>query len=88
MAVTVTDTGGGIPAALLDRIFEPFFTTKSADKGTGLGLSICHGIMRSFGGRISVRNVAEGAEFLVAFRAAPVPAEAPDEALARGGWWT
>lgn len=86
--VAVTDTGGGIPAGLLDRVFEPFFTTKSADKGTGLGLSICHGIMRSFGGRISVRNVAEGAEFLVVFRAAPAPAEARIGVPGRGGWWT
>lgn len=68
--VTVTDTGGGISAANVDKVFEPFFTTKPPDKGTGLGLSICHGIMRSLGGSIAVANVPGGAEFLLRFRRA------------------
>ncbi|HEY0637778.1 MAG TPA: ATP-binding protein [Pseudonocardiaceae bacterium] len=38
--VTITDTGPGIPADLIDRIFEPFFTTKPVGEGTGLGLDI------------------------------------------------
>lgn len=40
-AITVTDTGGGIPAQFVEKIFEPFFTTKPGEKGTGLGLNIC-----------------------------------------------
>jgi signal transduction histidine kinase len=38
-ALTISDTGSGIPPELLPKIFEPFFTTKSPDKGTRLGLS-------------------------------------------------
>src|SRR3546814_6756306 len=45
--LTVTDTGGGIPAEVADRIFDPFITTKESGKGTGLGLSIAHAIVRS-----------------------------------------
>src|SRR5207302_8153568 len=41
----VSDTGVGIPHALLGKIFEPFFTTKDPGKGTGLGLSTSLGIV-------------------------------------------
>jgi two-component system cell cycle sensor histidine kinase/response regulator CckA len=51
-AISVTDTGAGIPAALLGKIFEPFFTTKEVGKGTGLGLSTVYGIVKQSGGFI------------------------------------
>ena len=35
-ALSVTDTGCGIPPSVLGKIFEPFFTTKEIGKGTGL----------------------------------------------------
>jgi len=66
----VSDTGAGIPPALLDRIFEPFFTTKTADKGTGLGLSTTLGIVRGHGGSITVESRAGvGTTFRVALPA-------------------
>lgn len=57
VTLTVTDTGQGIPQAVLGRIFDPFFTTKPVGKGTGLGLSICYGIVNKMGGEISVNSV-------------------------------
>ncbi len=50
IAVTITDTGGGISADDLEKIFNPFFTTK--EKGTGLGLAISHNIIKAHQGTI------------------------------------
>lgn len=54
--IDVTDTGRGIPPAILDRIFEPWFTTKPVGQGTGLGLSIARTVIADHGGRIEVRS--------------------------------
>jgi histidine kinase len=52
VAISVSDTGVGIPEAHKKRIFEPFFTTKEVGKGMGLGLSITYGIVKDYGGEI------------------------------------
>ncbi|MDD4274030.1 MAG: PAS domain S-box protein [Desulfobacter postgatei] len=50
----ISDTGCGIPHAIIDRIFEPFFTTKNREDGTGMGLSTVFGILKEMEGGISV----------------------------------
>ncbi len=54
--IVFSDTGSGIKSADLPKIFEPFFTTKEPGKGTGLGLPITRGIIRKFGGDITVQS--------------------------------
>jgi signal transduction histidine kinase len=52
LLVQIADTGGGIPAAHLDKVFQPFFSTKS--KGSGLGLAISREIAQAHQGEITI----------------------------------
>jgi len=56
VALSLTDTGEGIPPDVLAKIFEPFFTTKEVGKGTGLGLSQVYGFARQSGGDVHVSS--------------------------------
>ncbi len=81
VVLTVEDTGGGIPAEILDKIFDPFFSTKPAGKGTGLGLSTVLGIVRSHRGFIRIDSrTGQGTRFRIYL---PVCAEEePEQAAA------
>jgi signal transduction histidine kinase len=64
--LSVSDTGIGIPPAVLERMFDPFFTTKRVGDGTGLGLALVHGIVADFGGVIDVATqVGVGTTFTI-----------------------
>ena len=66
--LTVSDDGHGIDQSIKERIFEPYFTTKKIGEGSGMGLSIVHGIVKSYGGEITVESEAgKGTSFHIFF---------------------
>jgi signal transduction histidine kinase/CheY-like chemotaxis protein len=79
VAITVRDTGIGIPDEHLGRLFEPFFTTKATGKGTGLGLSQVYGFVRQSGGAVTVAStLGQGSTFTVFLpRGVHIQAQAP-----------
>lgn len=76
VAISVADTGPGIPPDQLERLFEPFFTTKPS--GMGMGLQVCRNAVESMGGTLSVDNRDEGGAIFafVLPPAEPIPAAA------------
>ncbi|MGO4910154.1 CheR family methyltransferase, partial [Pseudorhodobacter sp. W20_MBD10_FR17] len=54
VALSVTDTGVGMPADVVNRAFEPFFTTKGVGAGSGLGLSMVYGFAKQSGGHVTI----------------------------------
>lgn len=70
-AVTVADTGIGIPEAEQPRLFERFFRASTATRdqlpGSGLGLSIVKTLVELHGGSIALESI-EGAGTTVRVR--------------------
>ncbi len=58
VAISVSDSGPAISAAVREHLFRPFFTTKS--QGTGLGLASARAIVEAHGGSIGFENLATG----------------------------
>ena len=64
--ITIADNAGGVPDEIIGKIFDPYFTTKGPQQGTGVGLFMAKTIIeKNMGGRLSVRNGIDGAEFKI-----------------------
>jgi signal transduction histidine kinase len=72
-AITVADTGPGIPREVREKLFTPFFTTKSSGRGSGLGLASTKALMEEAGGGISLKSQeGRGTTVTLTF---PIPSE-------------
>jgi len=68
LALSVKDTGPGIPAEILPKIFDPYFTTKTAAEGTGLGLNVVQRLVKEARAALHVHTqLGRGTTFTVYF---------------------
>ncbi|RJF92030.1 HDOD domain-containing protein [Noviherbaspirillum saxi] len=74
IAVSVIDTGPGIPDTLMPRLFSPIASAKDGPN-RGLGLSIVHDLVTKAGGQISCRSSNAGTVFDILLRHAPFHAQ-------------
>ena len=64
VALSITDTGCGIPEKNMAKLFEPLFTTKA--RGIGLGLAVSRSLVEANGGSMEVESEeGEGSTFTV-----------------------
>jgi len=66
IVIEIKDNGCGIDEEQIGKIFNPFYSTKGQGEGTGLGLSVSYGIIRRYGGNITVTSTpGKGSDFCV-----------------------
>nr|NJM03994.1 GHKL domain-containing protein [Desulfobacula sp.] len=64
IAISIKDSGPGIPISSQSKIFDPFYTTKT--NSSGIGLSICHRIITDHGGSLRFNaGLKKGAQFII-----------------------
>ena len=82
VAISVADTGSGIPTEYLPHVFDKFVQVPDAPTGgAGLGLTISKSIVEAHGGQISVQSqVGRGSTFTFTL---PLAAEVLDNAAGK-----
>ncbi len=76
--LTISDTGSGISADIVERIYDPFFTSKTTDKkrGSGLGMSVVDAVVKDHSGFIDLKTrVGQGTSFYIYLPATEAPVE-------------
>jgi signal transduction histidine kinase/CheY-like chemotaxis protein len=81
VAITLTDTGTGMPAEVMAHAFEPYFTTKEAGLGSGLGLSQVYGFASQSGGGAVIASAPGEGTAITLFLPRAGPASAASGAV-------
>jgi CheY-like chemotaxis protein len=85
IAVTVGDTGPGIPPDKMERLFLPFDrlgAEQTEVRGTGLGLALSRGLMEAMGGTLTATSVeGQGTTFTLELVLLDRPAGEDDQPL-------
>ena len=68
--IKVSDSGSGIPQAVVNRMFDPFFTTKDVGAGKGLGLCVSRSILQGFEGTLQYLDSHPNTCFEITLKAA------------------
>lgn len=76
IAISVADSGPGLPGSVRFRLFQPFVPTKAS--GMGVGLSICQAIVEAHDGELSARDVPDGGTVFTLTLARAAPSAAPE----------
>jgi signal transduction histidine kinase len=56
VAMTINDTGTGMPPEMIEKAREPFFSTRRDGSLRGLGLAIVHDIIKTHGGKMEIKS--------------------------------
>jgi len=56
IAVTINDSGTGMPPDMIEKACEPFFSTRRNEGLRGLGLAIVRDIVKTHGGKMEIQS--------------------------------
>jgi len=67
VAITINDTGTGMPPDMIEKACEPFFSTRQNEGLRGLGLAIVRDIIKTHGGKMEIKSSLDQGTSIILF---------------------